>query len=424
VIRAQRRAPLRAALSLALLPALIALTSCGGASHSLSQSKGPAHDSATAASQAATTSTGTSTNASTPAPPAPPSPGTLVASVAGKPIRFGEVQHLMAQQSAPEAIPDPPSYSGCIARAKAEAAKLAHPASKSEAELKEACRKRYEELLQSSISKAIHSRWLLGEAQELGISVSDEAVLREFDAGRKSFKSNAEFEHYRQRAGQSIPDMLFELKTNKLADAIFKHVKAKEHAPTAAQIAAYYSVHRRKFAVPEGRDVRILRTTTKAGAANAYRELKAGRSFAEVAAQLSQIGQPIGASHGIVKDLLPGVYEEKPLNDPIFSATLHRLYGPLQITAAHKTIAPETNSGFFIFEVTKTIAPRQTPLAKVSSKIAEELLTSQKTRVLGGFIASFRARWTARTDCRAGYVVRNCKQFTGAHPGREDPFTL
>jgi hypothetical protein len=34
-------------------------------------------------------------------------------------------------------------------------------------------------------------------------------------------------------------------------------------------------------------------------------------------------------------------------------------------------------------------------------------------------------RWTAKTDCKAGYVVRNCKQFKGAKAAEAvDPYTL
>jgi foldase protein PrsA len=350
-----------------------------------------------------------------------------VATVAGKPIRLGEIRHLMVIGNSGQPLPDPPSYASCVAKEKAAlAAKASEGAGtqQSEAQLRQVCQEHYEKLLQSALSKAIHTRWLLGEAAEERIDVSPEEVLREFDEGRKSFKSNAEFEKYRKSTGQSITDMLGELKTGKVADAIFKRIKAKEHAATSAEVAAYYNAHRQKYAIPEGRDVRIVRTTTKAGALNALKELRAGKSFAEVAKQLTEIGQPIGAEHGIVKGLLPGVFEEKSLNDPIFAAQLHHLYGPLQITAQHKTIAPETNSGYFIFEVTGLVPARQTPLSRVKGEIAASLTEAQKNQTLSGFILAFRARWKARTDCRAGYVVRNCKQFTGGPKKAEDPYTL
>lgn len=399
----------------------LTLAACAGGSSASSKSSqaSPGHTSATSATQAASTST----TLSTLPPPSAVTPQTLVASVWGKPIRFATVKSIMAVESAPEPVPDPPSYATCIAYAKAAAQKAGETAP-AEAQIKQNCQQRYEKLLGPAVSKAIHNQWLLGEAREAGIAISEEAVLREYDASKKSYKTSAEFENSLKSTGQSVPEVLQELRIGQIADAIFKLIKEKERTITPAIAAAYYAAHPQQFTVPEGRDVRILRTTSQASAINAVKELQAGRSFAELAKQLSQIGQPIGAEEGEVKDLLPGIFEEKSLNDPIFAAQLNHLYGPLQITAAHKTIAPETNSGFFIYEVKRMIPAKLTPLSQVEAKIAASLTEAQKNSTLSGFIAAFRAKWTARTDCQAAFVVRNCKQFKGAHPGEEDPYTL
>ena len=423
--RARPASPPLSALAVALLLLALALSACGGGSKgSGSSNTAQAHTSATAASQASTTTTQPGP-AATPVPSSSVPSSTIVARVQGKTITLGQVRTLMGSASAPEALPDAPGYVQCAAAAKAKAEHAGLSPQPSEAELKQKCQKTYEGLFSASVSKAIHTLWLQGEARERGISLSPEAVLREFDQAKKSFKSNAEFESYRQKAHLSIAQMLDEVKINKIGDALFALIKAKQHPASPADVAAYYASHRKDFLIPEGRDVRIVRTTTKAGAESAMRELRSGKSFAQVASHLTQIGQPIGAAKGEVKDLKPGVYEEKSLNDPIFTAKLHRLYGPLDIIAAHKTIAPETNSGYFIFEVTATVPARQTPLSAVKATLAAKLTEKQKYQVLGGFIAAFRRKWTARTDCQAGYVVRNCKQFKKAGASEaEDPYTL
>jgi foldase protein PrsA len=344
--------------------------------------------------------------------------------VGSVPIHFATITHFMVMKNNGEPVPDPPSYSACVARRKAAAAAKALEGApqQSEAQLKEGCQKAYRELFEHSLSAATHNVWIAGEAREEGIHVSRGAVLHEFALSSGSFKTKAQFKAYLKSTGQTVAEMQSEIKLGKVSDEIFRRIKAKAHPATKADVAAYYAAHRQKYAIPEGRDVRILRTTSRASALNVVKELKSGKSFAQLAKQLSAIGQPIEAEHGLVKDLLPGVYEEKPLNDAIFSAKLNQLYGPLELKAAHKTIAPETNSGFFIFEVIKTIAPKQTPLGAVRNSIAEELTKADAEKTLSTAIAAIRAKWTARTDCAPEYVVRNCRQFKGA--ALADRFTL
>jgi hypothetical protein len=398
---------------LTLFPcAALGLLACGGGTGETTRASTSTHDSATAATQADNTSIATA--------PSSVSPKKLVARVGPTAINYATVEHLMALGSAPEPLPDPPAYTGCIAAANAgEGA-----AQQADSQLKQGCVERYEHIRQSAISKAIHTQWLLGEAAEQGIRVSPADVQKEFAASKKSFKTKAEFDAYRKNAGLSVADMMSEIKLGKVADAIFKLITDKQHPATSAEVAAYYDAHQTQFGTPPGRTVRVFRTTTKASADKAKAEVEAGKSFAEVAKQLSAIGQPIGAKEGVVKDLLPGAYEEKSLNDAIFTAKLHRLYGPLQIYGGHKTIAPETNDGFFVYEVVGTVPGKQTPLAKVKGSIATALTKADKDKTLAGFIAEFRRKWTARTDCEPGFVVRNCKQFKGAKPASEDPYTL
>jgi hypothetical protein len=51
------------------------------------------------------------------------------------------------------------------------------------------------------------------------------------------------------------------------------------------------------------------------------------------------------------------------------------------------------------------------PLSAVSTSIKQELRSQDQERAFSAFKTAFRKRWTARTDCRAGYVVLECKQY-------------
>lgn len=350
----------------------------------------------------------------------------VVASVGTTRITLAEVLHEMYIQSTGVPLPDPPDYAGCVARlTRLSAGSRTPPGERTEAKLRQNCEAFYEQRLQQALVVLIRRRWVAGEAAELGIRVTPTEVRREVEAGKKAFRSEAEFEQYVARAGETLADISAQARLNSQTAAIFARIVAKERLPREADVVAYYQAHRRRFAIAPGRQVRIVRTATAVSAAAVGRELRAGRGFDAVARQLSGIGQPIGASGGEVKDLKPGVFEERKLNDAIFRARPHRLYGPLQLTASHKTIAPETNTGFFFFEVVRKTPGGRVPFDRVKAALKERLAEREKERVVPPFILAYRRRWKARTDCAPGYVVIGCREYRGPKGQEEvDPYTL
>jgi foldase protein PrsA len=55
----------------------------------------------------------------------------------------------------------------------------------------------------------------------------------------------------------------------------------------------------------------------------------------------------------------------------------------------------------------------------MATKLQQQVVAQQgagglaRQRALAGFFREFTQRWTARTSCRAGYVVQECPQFAG-----------
>ena len=145
-------------------------------------------------------------------------------------------------------------------------------------------------------------------------------------------------------------------------------------------------------------------------------EIAAGKSFASVASKLPAAHQPYFSKHGLVLDYQPGLYSETPLDHAIFAAKPNVLSGPVGISL-----------GYYVFEVKRTLPPHQKTLAQVQATIRQELPKILYKQVLVEFIKGWRQRWTARTDCRAGYVVTHCRQYRppiGVRPPNEDPYTL
>lgn len=405
------RDPQRLILLVATAASCVGLLACGGKTSS----------STTTATQSAKTSTTESVPKVTlphtyPAEILTPGPGTLgkvVATVAGRPITLATVQHEMVLASAPKPVPDPPSYANCVKQTRTEAENSPTPSPpKGEAELVKGCRVRYEELQRLALTRAIHAQWFLDEAREEGLKVTPQEVQNAFEVAKKqSFPNNAQFESYRKSTKQTVGDMMMELRLTKISERIYDLIHSKEHPISDAEVTAYYDKHKANFAIPSGRDVRIVRTVTEGSAIKVKQQLQAGKSFASVARELTAVTQPLGTKAGEIKDLKPHFYEEEKLNSAIFGAKLHQLTGPVQVITSHIPIAKETDSGFFIFEVLGTTPGRQLPLSKVKRLIATELDKVQKDKTRANFASAFRAKWISRTDCLPGYVVKHCKQF-------------
>jgi hypothetical protein len=66
---------------------------------------------------------------------------------------------------------------------------------------------------------------------------------------------------------------------------------------------------------------------------------------------------------------------------------------------------------YFVFELKEVRPLIQSPLAQVASSIRQELEAEARQRALAAFIASWRRKWIARTDCQPGFVVQKCRQY-------------
>ncbi len=412
--------------ALACLAFALALASCGSSKQPSSASKSTATQGAS--SSATATQAAEANESVTILPRGSVAEQTIAATVEGQPITAAAVRREMLLKSPKEPVPDPPSYPACIKNLKATPPETAGEREALDlTSVKRRCRVDYEEQLAAALGALIHEKWLIGEAREEGVTVSPAEIKHEIDQAKKSFHAPGEYESYLKGNGLSPKQMELDSKRSIITNKLFEGIAKRERTNLAGEVLHYYETHKQQFTIPAGRDVQILRTTSAAAAANLKRELQSGKSFRSLAKQLSAIGQPVEAKNGEVKDLKPGFYQEPTLNNPIFSASLNRLYGPIQLIAKHKTIAPETNSGFFIFKVKAIVPARQIPLSKVRAALAKELTKARKLKAIGDYIKAFKAKWKARTDCRPGYAVtRLCKHFAGSRhvEAQEDPYAL
>ncbi len=338
-------------------------------------------------------------------------PGDAVVQVNGTPITKSTFEHWIGVAAASSAqstggatapkpvIPDPPTYTNCIAHLKATAPKPAKgAAAPTEAQLKSQCEQEYTALKQQVLGFLISASWVSGEAENQGVKVSDAEVEKKFkELKDQQFPKEEAFKKFLATTGQTVDDLLLRVKLNLLSQKIQAKV-AKKGAATQAQIEKYYNENKSRFGQPEKRDIELILTKTEAEALAAKKEIESGQSFESVAKKVSI--DPASKAHG---GKLPGVVkgeEQKALSEAVFAAKPNTLEGPVK-----------TPFGYYIFEVTAVHAGTQQTLAQVKESIKQQLQAQGQQTALTKFVAEFRKRWEARTECRKEYTVMDCKEY-------------
>jgi foldase protein PrsA len=342
-------------------------------------------------------------------------PGNAVVSVNGTPITNTTFNHWLtvaagssaasataAGKTAPKVVvPDPPTYKACIAHLEATAPKPAKGQAKpTAATLKAQCEQQYASLKQQVLGYLISANWVIGEASERGVKVTDAEVEKQFNQIKsQQFPKEADFQKFLASTGYTVSDLLLRVKLDLLSSKLQAKVsKEAGKKPTQKEVSAYYEQHKSQYGQPEKRNILIILTKTQAQAEKAKKEIESGKSFASVAKSTSI--DPVSKAAG---GSLPGVVkgqEEKALDEAVFSAKVSVLGGPIK-----------TPFGYYIYEVKKTIPGSQQSLAQVQSSIQQQITAQKQQKALSEFVKEFRKKWTARTECRNEYSVMDCKSY-------------
>ncbi len=297
-------------------------------------------------------------------------------------------------------VPDPPNYTACIAHLQATTPKPAKgQKAPTAAQLKTQCEQQYKSLQQEVLGFLISSSWVLGEANALGVKLTDAEVKKQFEKIKtQQFPKSAEFEKFLATSGQTVSDLLLRVKLNLLSQKIQQKIVKQKSTVTKAQVQKYYNENKSRYGSPEKRNLQIVLTKTEAAAKEAKKEIESGKSFAEVAKKRS-IDPTSKANGGKLSGVIKGS-QEKELDAAVFAAEQNKLSGPVK-----------TPFGYYVFEVLSAKPGTQQPLSAVEKTIKQQLTAQGQQTALSTFVKEFKKRWVGRTDCRADFVVADCKQY-------------
>src|SRR5687767_5702059 len=252
-------------------------------------------------------------------------PGNAVATVDGEPIEKDTFDHWMAvaakSSGQPNAtIPDSPEFTECVANKRKTTPEPAKGQPEvTDAQLKTQCKQEYEALRDQVLQLLVSFEWIQGEAEELGVEVTDEEVQKSFEEQKKqSFPKEKDFEKFLSDSGQTLDDIMLRVRLDTLSNKIREKVTEGKDKVTDAQVSEYYEKNKERFAQPERRDLRIVLTKTEAKADQAKAALEDGEAWAKVAKRFS-IDQASKSQGGKLPAVAKG-QQEKALDDAVFSA--------------------------------------------------------------------------------------------------------
>lgn len=301
-------------------------------------------------------------------------------------ITIGMLRHWMALTSL-DPVPDAPGYRACVARLR----RLETP-QPTTASAERACQLEYMTLQQNALDFLIVSEWARRQAAEEHLAPSAEEVKRQVAADQAS-GATAIPEPEGSGVHPTGADLQLEA-TAELSASNIRRALAENVRVTPGEIADYYRRHRRAYLIPERRYFDIDNLHSQAAAMTVKREVESGKSFTTMSLH-EELTDVRGSN--------PGRYA---IERAIFAARPHVLGGPVLLSDV---------GDHSVFEVTRIVPASYQPLAQAQGSIAAQLAGERRERTLAAFIASWRAKWVARTSCRAGYVVPPCRQHAGSH---------
>lgn len=333
-------------------------------------------------------------------------PSAPVATVDGQAIERQAFDHwvTVAARSSGTSVPDPQTgYRRCVA-AKRKALPAKDRRKATDTRLRKRCEQDYAQLRGQVMQLLISFKWIEGEAAAQNITVTDAEVAESFDEQRRqSFPREADFQKFLKESGQSLDDILARVRLDLLSNKIRDKVVAGHDQVSDEAIEQFYTDHKRRFAVPETRALRIVLTKRKADAQRARSALERGASWKAVARRYSidtQTKRDGGKLPGQEKGTL-----DRALDKAVFSATKHRLVGPIR-----------TDYGYYVFTVTKIAPARQQRLSEVKETIKQTLVSEAQQVALDTFVQDFTARWRAKTECADGYKTSDCRNGPAPTP--------
>lgn len=297
-----------------------------------------------------------------------------------------EFDHVMAQQVAQAKLKKPPA-----------------PGSK-----------KYEEMMEKAMGELLDQIWIKGEAEELGVKVTDKQVEEELAQIKKqNFPTKSSYQQFLKESKFTEEDVNDRVELQVLSNAVQEQVNSEAPAPSSSEVKSYYENEKAsQFTEKESRDVRIIVNKDKAKVDAAKKALEKDHSPAGwKAAAKKYSSDPTSKAKGGLQEGITEEFLQEPLKKAIFSSATGELIGP-----------EKYENNYLLLEVVKLNSAKVKSLAEVKAQIEETLKSEKQQEYFSEFVSDYQSKWQSRTFCASGYAIERCANYTGSgHPKNAAP---
>lgn len=268
--------------------------------------------------------------------------------------------------------------------------------------------KKAEELHKSAIGELLNSAWIFGEAEELGIKVTQKEVETELAKVKKeSFKTEKAFQEFLKESHFTQEDVNERLELQILSTKIQEKITGEAPPLSEAELESYYEKEKSKqFTKPPTRDVRVVVNENKKEVEAAQKALEADNSEASWKKVTKKYSPTTAAQGGLQKEISEEFLQE-PLKKDIFKSETGELIGPVQQAKS-----------WLLLEVVKETPEKVQTFPEVKATIEQTLSGEREQKFFSEWVAEdFTAKWTSRTHCASDFTIEQCANYKGTgHP--------
>jgi foldase protein PrsA len=274
--------------------------------------------------------------------------------------------------------------------------------------------KKYEEMKEAALGELFDQIWIKGEAEELGVKVTNKQVEEELTQIKKqSFPTKTAYQKFLKESKFSEEDVLDRVELQVLSNAIQEQVNSEAPAPSSSEVKNYYEAEKAsQFTEKESRDVRIILNKDKAQVDAAKKALEKDHSPAGwKAAAKKYSSDPTSKAKGGLQEGITEEFLQEPLKKAIFESATGELVGP-----------EKYESNYILLEVVKLNPAKVKKLPEVKAQIEETLKSEKQQEYFAEFVSDYQSKWQSRTYCASGYEIERCANYTGTgHPKNAAP---
>jgi parvulin-like peptidyl-prolyl isomerase len=270
----------------------------------------------------------------------------------------------------------------------------------------------YDLLQETAMADLLLSRWVAGEAEELGIEVTDREIQEELDTIiNDQFGGQQQFDRFLEQSKFSEEDANERVSLQLLSQRIQEDVLGAEVPDVSdEEVEDYYNENIEQFETPETRDVRQILTQDQAEAQEAFDQLSEDDSPAnwkKVAKEFST-DEATADLGGLRQGVVEG-QSDPVLDQSIFSAPEGEVIGPVG-----------TDSGFYVFQVDAINEASTQELDDQTRQQIEQTLGSEaQQEAAAAYQSDFLSKWRSRTVCADDFAIDRCSNA----PAPPDPCT-